>query len=611
MASLSVYDAFGPPPATLPPSTYVRRWDTALAMGAVAGAATYTALGWVLWRDWPVLGARPELPFGAFLLSGLQWREWTALPVTHLARIVAMLAGGLVLGLRAFVAGLRPRNGIRHLSGPRLLEGREAESAARRQAAAERGNNTAGFLRLHPSLDLPKSRWTRHLLVVGSVGSGKTQIILPVVSQAFEQNLKAFVYDVKGDFSAKFPSAALVSPWDARSRVWDVGADVRTPAQAATFAAAFIPTDSENGGNRFFAIAAQQLLIGALRALQNERGKDWGWDDLAHRLRADRAAFADTLAQHYPKASPLIADETSSATSGVLATLAAYTRSIDDLALAWGNGDGRKSVSLRRWLRDDFAGRRQIVVQAGPDAVLTGAYIGAMVRLLESLIISPALPDDELGRSLLFVLDELPSLKVDVSALVDKGRSKGVCVIGGLQDLAQLREALGPNRAAALVSMVGTHVVCRLQLGESRDAIAGLFGRERVAVVAASSSGGAITTAMHEETRAVVDPSVLSSELGVRKAKRREWPHGFAIRALVSLGGDALMLDFPGAVLPDRQPAHVPARWTLPSGSQQRVLASTACVASPRAGLDPAAVAALAERYAHGASHAQEEKPAC
>lgn len=611
MPRLPIYDAFGPPPATLPPSTYVRRWDTALVMGAVAGAATYIALGWVLWRGWLILGARPELPFGAFLVSGLQWREWSALPASDLARIVGMLASALVLGMWALITGLRPRNGIRHLSGPRLLEGCEAEAEARRHAMDERGRSATGFLRLHPLLDLPKPRWTRHLLVVGSVGSGKTQIILPLVSQAFERNLKAFVYDVKGDFSAKFPSAALVSPWDRRSRVWDVGADVRTPAQAATIAAAFIPTDTENGGNRFFAVAAQQLLIGALRALQSERGKGWGWGDLAEQLRADRTAFADTLAQHYPKASPLIADETSSATSGVLATLAAYTRSIDDLALAWGNGEGRKSVSLRRWLRDDFAGRRQIIVQAGPDAVLTGAYIGAMVRLLESLIISPALPDNEQGRSLLFVLDELPSLKVDVSALVDKGRSKGVCVIAGLQDLAQLREALGTNRAAALVSMIGTHVVCRLQMGESRDAIAALFGRGRVAVVATSSSGGASTTATHEETRAVVDPWVLSSELGVRKGKRKDWPHGFAIRALVSLGGDALMLDFPGMVLPDRQPAHIPAQWTVPLLVRKSLPAAAVDASSPVAAVDLAAVAALAERYAKGSIPVQGDEASC
>jgi hypothetical protein len=205
---------------------------------------------------------------------------------------------------------------------------------------------------------------------------------------------------------------------------------------------------------------------------------------------------------------------------------------------------------------------------------------------------------------LLFLLDELPSLRVDISALVDKGRSKGVVMLMGLQSLLQLRDAIGTNRAQALSSMVGTHVVCRMQLGEDRDQVAGLFGRERLALTAVSQgtggSGPSGSVAVHEETRAVVDPAILSSELGVVKKKGKAWPHGKAVRALVSLGGDALMLDFP---LTDRAPV-IPfkaAAWTLPArqkvnseaveggGKTEQEQANT-----PRA----VAVAALAARFA-------------
>ena len=495
---------------------------------------------------------------------------------------------------------------LRHVSGPRLLEGKEAEAEARREAAKERGKSKTGFMRLHPALDLPKSRFTRHMLIYGSVGSGKTVILTPIVEQAMAQNLKCFIYDVKGDFTARFPRAALISPWHADSRVWDIGADCRTRSQASTLAQAFIPEGE--GANRYFSIAAQQLFIGSVRSLQNTQGRSWGWKDLADRLAADRAAFAATLAEHYPKASPLIASEDSTATASVMATLAAFTKSIDELAGAFGNNnERRKSVSLRHWLRDDFRGRKQIIVQAGPDAALTSSYIGGMVRLLESMILSPDFPDNEDGRSLLFFLDELPSLRVDVSGLIDKGRSKGVCVFAGLQSLAQLRDAIGPNKAQALSSMVGTHIVCRMQMGEDREQVASLFGRQRLALTAVSqgSSGGgaSASVAVHEETRAVVDPSLLSSALGVQKAKRKDWPQGYAIRALVSLGGDALMLDFPGI---ERAPVvpFKPAAWTRPVRP-----AATSDAAAHEPAQEPeaeaerdtpttAAIAALAARFA-------------
>jgi len=566
-----VHDCFGPPPATLPPSASVRRWDEALWLGGFVGIAAYSLSAWALARPLPLFGASPA-SLGSLLAAPLQGRALLDAPLPLPARVGVMLGCAALLGGWAFASALKPQVRLKHLSGPRLLEGKDAEEEARYQARKERGGAKAGFLRLHPALDLPKSRWTRHLLVYGSVGSGKTVILTPILQQAMAQKLKCFIYDVKGDFSARFPRASLVSPWHADSRVWDIAADVRTPSQAATFAQAFIPEGE--GSNRYFSLAAQQLLVGALRALQNERGRSWGWSDLSLRLSADRAAFAELLAEHYPKAAPLLGADDSTATASVLATLAAHTKAIDDLAMAWGNNEEkRKTVSLRHWVRDDFKGRRQIIVQAGPDAALTSAYIGAMVRLLESFIIAPTLPDDEQNRTLLFLLDELPSLRVDVSALVDKGRSKGVIMIMGLQSLAQMRDAIGPNRAQALSSMVGTHVVCRMQMGEDRDQVAGLFGRERVALTAVSQGSGgggpSGSVAVHEETRAVVDPSVLSSDIGVVKKKWRDWPHGYGIRALVSLGGDALMLDFPGI---ERAPV-VPfkaAAWTRPLGLRAR-----------------------------------------
>lgn len=558
-----VYDAFGAPPVSLPPSVPVRRWDEAMLVGAFVFALVYVALAFALFRPLPGLET-PGVSFGGLLAAGLNVRMLSDAPAALSVRALFMLTGGLAMAGAAFARALKPQVRLRHVSGPRLLQGLDAEKAAHRLAAAER-RNQPGFLRLHPALDLPKSRWTKHMLIYGSVGSGKTQILMPIVEQAFAKNLKLFCFDVKGDYTACFPSAALLSPWDERSRVWDIGRDLAGVSDAATFAQAVIPAD-ESGANRFFSIAAQQLLFGAVRSLQNTRGQRWGWEDLGARVGADRENFVRTLQEHYPKAAALIADGTSTATSSVLATLASYTQVIDGLVAAWGKTDGRKLVSLRKWVRDDFRGRRQIIVQAGADSALTSAYIGAMVKLLQAWIVGPALPDDEMGRCLLFVLDELPALKVDISALIDKGRSKGVCVFAGLQDLAQLRDAIGDNKTIALSSMVGTHVVCRVQMGESREQIAAMFGRERVAVTAQSSGAGAggssTTFSVHEETRAVVEPSMLG-DLGKQEGKRKDWPCGFAIRALVSLGGgDVLELDFPGTSLPRKQAAFVPAPWT-------------------------------------------------
>ncbi|HUX11946.1 MAG TPA: hypothetical protein VMW87_02910, partial [Spirochaetia bacterium] len=56
--------------------------------------------------------------------------------------------------------------------------------------------------------------------------------------------------------------------------------------------------------------------------------------------------------------------------------------------------------------------------------------------------------------------------------------------------------------------------------------------------------------------------------LGFRKGKKYG-PAGFGIRAIANLGGeDLLLLDWPGTVLPERRPAFVPAKWTLPAAAR-------------------------------------------
>jgi hypothetical protein len=488
------------------------------------------------------------LAFGA----GQPPEVWYALrfdPWPTAGRLWATLGPALAAALAGGWLGARPYCHLKHIAGPRLLEGQEAQKAAQSAAASE----GAPFLRLG-TLGLAKQRWTRHMLIFGSPGSGKTQILTPIVRQIVEAGHRALIYDSKGDFTGLCPEAVVLSPWDARSRWWDLSRDIRTPAQASTFAQAIIPI--EDGPGRYWSVAAQQLLLGTVRGLAATEGPGrWGWRTLADRLAEEQPAFVARMRADYSRAAPLIADPGSQAASSVLATLAAYTRVVDDLATAWGNGESHTPWSATAWAADSFKGRPAVIVQGGPDQVLTRAYIGAIFNLIVPEVL--ALPDSEMGRSIFFVIDELPSVgRIEIEPLINRGRSKGLCVIGGLQDLAQLRSAYGENQAQALQSMVGTTVVCRLQAGQTRDQVADSFGRARVAIL--SPTGGPT----HEETRAVVPSSELSS-IGPYKTKR--YPAGFAVRAILGgLGNDVLRLDFPGSKLPYRRKPRVPAPWTLP-----------------------------------------------
>src|SRR5690606_32774157 len=138
--------------------------------------------------------------------------------------------------------------------------------------------------------------------------------------------------------------------------------------------------------------------------------------------------------------------------------------------------------------------------------------------------------------------------------LVDKGRSKGVVVCAGVQDLAQLREIYGDNQTKAMQGMVGTHIICQIQMGETREEISKLLGSNNVARLDHSPDAR-----LSNEGKPVVYPTELTDLLGFRKTKA---PPYFEIRAIVQQGGDLLLLDFPGQPLKDRRPGQLAAAWT-------------------------------------------------
>ena len=121
--------------------------------------------------------------------------------------------------------------------------------------------------------------------------------------------------------------------------------------------------------------------------------------------------------------------------------------------------------------------------------------------------------------------------------------------------------------------MVGTHIVCRVGPGETRDLIATqIIGKRRVATLNTNVSTGnnstTRTTSYQEEERPIIMPAQLSSDLGIQQDRSQA---GFSIRALYLSDGDVLMLDWPGTDTKKlrKRRSYVEAQWVKPAHSQQ------------------------------------------
>ena len=465
-----------------------------------------------------------------------------------IAMFIAVIPGVAV----AWLLG-RPFSDTKILAGRRLFEGKAAHRRLKEIAKGEMAVSGAG-IKLHPGFDwhLSRERETRHFLLIGSVGGGKTQILTPMVLAAVERGDRVLIFDIKADFTSTLPvDFALLAPWDSRSMVWDVARDCVNAQDARELAAQLIPS----GQDPMWHQAARQILTAVIQQLQTYKADDWTWKDLHQLSASSQEDLLNIVSRFTPEAANLLAGE-SKTTDGILINLSASLSIVADLAAAWGHLESSRRFSFSEWLLNPNYKYKTVVLQgSGRYAELARGYVKGCVSLLAGRINSAELADDRNRRIWIF-LDEFPQLgKLEkISSIIEVGRSKGVCVVLGAQDIAQVQETYGQYVGKTWGSMIGTQFVVRINSGDTAQWLAkDVIGYAKIE-----------KTVMHEgkpqpaqtQEQLVLEPSELSDYLG---------PDKTGVRAVALGFGDAFIVTWPYTTLSKSRNAVVPAKWTFPT----------------------------------------------
>ena len=416
-------------------------------------------------KQFPAMNA-----FVAYVASWFGWRlvadngmSWQTLAATYPAwtagfsdHVIWSLVAGTTAGSVAAYGAGRPLPYERHIRGRQLVERHKAHrSATQSERSAVR--RTGQGIRIHPDVTISLERETNHFAIVGSPGGGKTTVIMPMVVQAVERNDKVILFDNKAYFTERLPQRfILIAPWDSRSVQWAVHKDCVSGAEARELAARLIMESHDP----MWSNAARLVLTGLIVHLQ-QQGKPWGWKDLSVLLNLPIEGLQEIIETAYPEAwrSVEIASRT---TQSILITLASYMAQIHDMARVWGNAED--GFSITDWLRDDYEGTRVIVMQGNQKfKEMQNSIVNGMLSMAGAHINSPAMNDSTERRIWLF-LDEAPQLKKAdwIPDIVAVGRSKGVRVVLGIQDIAQLREIYGRDQAESWTSMIGTYIFTKI-----------------------------------------------------------------------------------------------------------------------------------------------------
>lgn len=306
---------------------------------------------------------------------------------------------------------------------------------------------------------------SRHLMLIGGIGSGKTntfnQILQEIVPQLSSKDVM-IIFDTKGDFYKEFyrPGDIVISNdktacgssgpdyWNLVNELDGTAGLKEDVIEIAN--ALFADKLKMAGENSFFPQAAKDIMSAVLYHFAFVKGRGT--------VKSDNKAIFDAMKKEglnwyrsllsmytdYSAMQSYIPPDAMGQASGVLAELQQVVRSV-----FVGNFAKRGTLSIRNLVRNKGGKKIFIEYDIGIGSMLTPIY-----SLLVDLAIKEALCRSKSDGNVFFVCDEfklLPNLK-HIDDAVNFGRSLGIKFMIGIQNIDQIIDIYGENRAKNIFS---------------------------------------------------------------------------------------------------------------------------------------------------------------
>lgn len=330
---------------------------------------------------------------------------------------------------------------------------------------------------------------SRHLMFLGGIGTGKTNAFEQIISQ-LRRSMTAddvmIIFDTKGDFYRAFyqpgdvvisndntaTGATEVDYWNIFNEIED---DENMEANIVEIAKALFHQKLEKTNQPFFPNAAKDLFAAILTHFIRNKSTLKG-DNYTLRTFLDSSPTAqlrEMLGHHDDMKAMIsyIADDRSPQTQGVMSELQQMSREI-----FLGNFKKQGTLSMRDLVRSK--GGKLVFVEYD---IGIGAMLSPIYSLLFDMGIKEALCRKKSEGNVYFVADEfrlIPNLQ-HVDDAVNFGRSLGVKFMIGIQNVEQVYECYGEQRARSIMSGFLTSIAFRVNDASSKQYIKELHGENR------------------------------------------------------------------------------------------------------------------------------------
>jgi len=349
-------------------------------------------------------------------------------------------------------------------------------------------------------LRIPSKMATSHFMVVGTTGSGKTLTLRLLMQEVLKSigsgaDHRALIYDAKQDIASQIPGMGIpgavftLNPFDERCLAWDLAKDITEPTAALQAAATLIPSE-KNSSQPFFVDSAQLLLYGVMLSFIRS-GADWRFSDLIKTLQT--VERLKRVLDRCPETRHIMGrfEHNRETLDEVMSTVATKLTPYEAIAAMWDKAyDEGKKISLNEWVSD--RGKKNCILILGNNErarVALDRINQVVFKRVSELLLD--LKEDRAGKRRNWIfLDELAEAgKLEgLPSLLTKGRSKGVCVVLGFQDIDSLKEVYGENMAGALTGQCNCKAILRLESPKTAEWASKLFGEYEAIEIRTSES---------------------------------------------------------------------------------------------------------------------------
>lgn len=337
---------------------------------------------------------------------------------------------------------------------------------------------------------------SKHCLLLGGTGSGKTNFMYHLISQIKPKLCKddvMIIFDTKGDYFEKFYAKTdsvlsnnpehkeMAQVWNLyREIVADGWGDPNIVLNANEIAwALFQDAIERNKSQPFFPKAARDLFAAILIHFLRIGGDDRAFKIKHYNNKALRR-YLDVATPE--KINAILKNETDLSavkfylgekeTNQGLGVFAEMQQAIRNIFI--GSFAENGNFSIRDFVRKK--GGRTLFIEYD---LTMGSILTPIYRLLIDLALKEAMGRSRGKGNVYIICDEfklLPYLQ-HIEDAVNFGRSLGVKVIAGLQSISQLYELYGESRGRSIASGFSTFVTFHLNDVVSRDYVRDLYGK--------------------------------------------------------------------------------------------------------------------------------------